>query len=34
VGRLGPRRHTAGMTEILEVVRHEPSLADFLGRRG
>lgn len=34
VARLGARRYTAGMSEILESVRAEPSLADFRGRRG
>jgi spore coat polysaccharide biosynthesis protein SpsF (cytidylyltransferase family) len=34
VERLGERRHTAGMSEILETVRNPPSLADFAGRRG
>jgi spore coat polysaccharide biosynthesis protein SpsF len=32
--RLGPRRHTAGLSEILAEVRAEPSLSDFRGRRG
>jgi spore coat polysaccharide biosynthesis protein SpsF len=34
VARLGSRRHSAGLFEILEAVRQEPSLADFRGRRG
>jgi spore coat polysaccharide biosynthesis protein SpsF (cytidylyltransferase family) len=34
VSRLGPRRHTAGLLEILAEVRGEPSLADYRGRRG
>jgi spore coat polysaccharide biosynthesis protein SpsF (cytidylyltransferase family) len=34
VTRLGPRRHSAGMREILAAVRDEPSLADYHGRRG
>jgi spore coat polysaccharide biosynthesis protein SpsF len=35
VGRLGERRHRAGMREILRAVRREPSLADDGGwRRG
>jgi spore coat polysaccharide biosynthesis protein SpsF (cytidylyltransferase family) len=34
VARLGPRRYTAGMREILETVRQEPSLTDYRGRRG
>jgi spore coat polysaccharide biosynthesis protein SpsF (cytidylyltransferase family) len=32
--RLGSRRYEAGMHEILEAVRQEPSLATFHGRRG
>jgi spore coat polysaccharide biosynthesis protein SpsF len=34
VRRLGDRRHEAGLAEILSVVRREPSLAEFHGRRG
>jgi spore coat polysaccharide biosynthesis protein SpsF len=34
VSRLGPRRDSAGMNEILEAVRDEPSLASYNGRRG
>jgi spore coat polysaccharide biosynthesis protein SpsF (cytidylyltransferase family) len=34
VARLGPRRYTAGMREILEAVRREPSLTNYGGRRG
>jgi spore coat polysaccharide biosynthesis protein SpsF len=34
VARLGPRRYTAGLREILAAVRQEPSLAGFHGRRG
>jgi len=34
VARLGARRHTAGLREILAAVRAEPSLAGFHGRRG
>ena len=34
VSRLGERRHTAGLSEILEAVRREPSLARFSGVRG
>ena len=34
VARLGPRRYTAGMREILEAVRKAPSLAEYQGRRG
>jgi spore coat polysaccharide biosynthesis protein SpsF (cytidylyltransferase family) len=34
VARLGPRRHSAGMREILQAVRRDPSLADYKGRRG
>jgi len=34
VARLGTRRHSAGLQEILAAVRAEPSLADYFGRRG
>jgi spore coat polysaccharide biosynthesis protein SpsF len=34
VPRLGDRRYTAGMDEILAAVRQDPSLAEFRGRRG
>jgi spore coat polysaccharide biosynthesis protein SpsF (cytidylyltransferase family) len=34
VRRLGSDRYTAGMSEILEAVRQEPSFADLNGRRG
>jgi len=34
VRRLGLQRHTAGMSEILEVVQRDPSLAEYHGRRG
>lgn len=34
VTRLGSRRYSAGMREILAVVREQPSLADYDGRRG
>jgi spore coat polysaccharide biosynthesis protein SpsF len=34
VVRLGERRYTAGMSEILAAVHQEPSLAEFSGRRG
>jgi spore coat polysaccharide biosynthesis protein SpsF len=34
VDRLGARRYTAGMGEILGAIRMEPSLADYRGRRG
>jgi spore coat polysaccharide biosynthesis protein SpsF (cytidylyltransferase family) len=34
VVRLGDRRYTAGMSEILAAVHQEPSLAEFSGRRG
>jgi spore coat polysaccharide biosynthesis protein SpsF (cytidylyltransferase family) len=34
VSRLGARRDTARLDEILATVRREPSLADFHGRRG
>jgi spore coat polysaccharide biosynthesis protein SpsF (cytidylyltransferase family) len=34
VRRLSGRRHEAGLAEILSVVRGEPSLAAFHGRRG
>ena len=34
VPRLGSRRYSAALFEILRAVRQEPSLADFRGRRG
>jgi spore coat polysaccharide biosynthesis protein SpsF len=34
VERLGERRHEAGLEEVLAVVRREPSLAAYEGRRG
>jgi len=34
VSRMGRHRYTAGIREILEAVRAEPSLADLHGRRG
>jgi spore coat polysaccharide biosynthesis protein SpsF (cytidylyltransferase family) len=34
VARLGSRRHSAGLLEILAAVRCEPSLAAFRGERG
>jgi spore coat polysaccharide biosynthesis protein SpsF (cytidylyltransferase family) len=34
VTRLGARRHIAGVDQILDAVRREPSLAGFHGRRG
>lgn len=34
VARLGEGRYTAGMRDILDAVRAEPSLVDYRGRRG
>jgi spore coat polysaccharide biosynthesis protein SpsF (cytidylyltransferase family) len=34
VARLGTHRYTAGMREILDAIRTDPSLADYRGRRG